>query len=130
MSNLNTVALLMRDDIVTVHCAFNSDADKEYTYVCSKHVAEHLKLGDKVVVMGNKQNMQIVEVRQIDEDCDVDIHTNWDYAWIIQRISIEHYENNKAETDSMVKTLKKRQRETVRRQALESMGITGTAQLK
>lgn len=129
MPNLHTVALLMRDDLVTVHCAFNSEDNKEYTYVCEKALSWNLRLGDQVVVLGNKKRLQIVEVRQIDEECDVDINDSWEYAWIVQRINIESYEFNKDKTDRMVKSLKERQRAAARKQALASLGITDVAQL-
>jgi hypothetical protein len=92
-------------------------------------VASNLELLDKVIVKGNKASLQIVEVRQIDEVCDVDVDAEYTYGWVFQKVAMENYYNNIEVTEKVVKQLKAKQREQVRKQALERLGIDSTLSL-
>lgn len=129
MANINTVALLLRDDIVTVQCAFDEQADKEYSFVCDKSLAAELELGDRVVIKGNRDYFQIVHVRQVDEDCDVDTSAAFNYGWVVSKVDTAQYEENVKKTEEVVAKLKKRQREATRKQALAAMGIMDAMEL-
>lgn len=130
MANMNNVALLLRDDIVTVQVAFNKDAASEYTFVCEKVIAERLDIGDEVVIKGNRNFFQVAVVRQVDKECDVDVSAGYNYGWIVQKVDAERYNYNMEQTEKVTEELKKRQRDSYRKQVLQSIGLEDLKKLE
>jgi len=126
MKNLTNVALLTRNDIVTVKCSYGFGRDaKEYTYVCTQELAETLEVGDWALVgKAEDQGFRAAKVCQVDCFADIDVDADFEYCWAFQKVDFEGLDSLRESTEAVVKSLKGLQRERMRKQALESLGIS------
>lgn len=87
MNNVNTIASLMIDNLKSVKVKFFKDSEKLYTY---KTLLTDLEVDDFVVVSNNNY-YKVVQVVEIDDIPDLNIDSNIEYKWIVQKVDAEQY---------------------------------------
>lgn len=111
MSNLNNIAIIMQENIVTVRCIFENDEEaRTYTFLCNGDLANTLGRGDAVVVKDvGGESYKVVYVDEVDTECDIDLSASYKYKWIVSiikeedQLAVETAENKIQETIAYLK---------------------------
>ncbi|MDB4575381.1 hypothetical protein N9112_00295 [bacterium] len=119
--NLNTVASLVREDLVTATVKHSGTA-KEYTYKILKSLAETLENGDLVLVE-NSRGVTVGSLIQLHDEAVLDLETDYDYRWIFQRVDVEYAKELVVQDKLVAEHLKKKKVTSARAQVLASFGI-------
>lgn len=87
MNNANTIASLMIDGLKSVKVKFSINSDKLYTY---KTLLTDLEVDDFAIIK-NYDTYKVVQVVEIDDIPDLNIDSNIEYKWIVQKVDVEQY---------------------------------------
>lgn len=122
--NLNTVASLVREDLVTIAGTFRGNVASEYTFKCTRELAGTLAEGDKVLVRCKEKGISFVTVRAIHDEALLDVSAEHDYKWAFQKVDVEVCVALEQMDEAIAEKLKAQQRVSARQQVLGSLGIT------
>lgn len=86
--NVNALSSILMENCKTVAVSFGKDESRTYTY----KTTEDFEVGDFAVVKPNN-TLKVVKVVKVHEIPELDVNSNMDYDWIVQRIDLESYEN-------------------------------------
>lgn len=87
MNNVNTIASLMINELKSVKVKFSINSDKIYTY---KTLLTDLEVDDFAIIK-NHDTYKVVQVVEIDDIPDLNIDSNIEYKWIVQKVDDERY---------------------------------------
>lgn len=123
-NQLRTAVLSVSDGIVTVTLAFKNKttADWSGTFVCTRALASLLREGD-LVVADTQFGPRVAIVEEIHDE--PEFHTdeiNW--RWVVQKVDISVVEALEAKVQAGVKALKVAQRQYLKRQVAQQLGIS------
>jgi len=116
MSNTKTLASLMIEGLKTVKVKFKDYDKKFYTY---KTLWDH-EVGDFVVVRVQDE-YKVVEVMEVDDVPDLNIHSDVNYKWIVDKVDIDHHKTILDTESEMSKELRRVEQKGVINKAREMM---------
>lgn len=111
------IAAILRKDAFTVQAVFPG-SDNRYTYVTND---KSLKVNDFAVVIVPNGAMKIVKIVEIDKGCVFPRELDTDYKWLVSKIDMTAYEENKRINDELVQVVEDARREHFRRQVTEKL---------
>ena len=144
---LKNAVILVNEQATTVKCSLGtrrssrSDASDfaknsentglTFTFRCQKSLADYLQKGDKVVVERNKKSstegekyFSVASVVSVDEEADIELESDIEYCWIVQKVENLALEEMKKQEEFMLQEFKKKQRRKIQLEALEQIGIS------
>lgn len=122
--NLNTMAALVRDDVTTITVAIKNSS-MEYTFLCTRDLAEQLKGYEKPhVVVHTSRGIGTGIVTEVHDEPVIDAEDGIAYDWAFQRVDQDELRRQRTVTSAIADRLKTRRKETRREQALAALGMT------
>lgn len=103
------IAAVLMDGVKTIGVSFGKSGPQIYTY---KTLEDHEE-GDRVVVDGAGQ-LKVAYVREIHEVAQIDIDSDFDYKWVVQKVNLTKHEEIIAKEEEFAQELLKMQHQSVR----------------
>jgi len=116
----NQATILIVDQIDTVKATFEKHIEglsKTYTYKCKKG---DLVAGDQVIVIANDQ-YKMVTIVSVDSTPDIDPHSTYEYAWIVQKLDLTQYNKALEAEETLMAYLKEATRKKLIREVSETL---------
>lgn len=123
-TKLNTLAAIVRDDVVVV-TAEGFSSGKRYVYLAPIHIAEQLQEHDVVLAeRDNAVGMMIIKVISWTPEVNLDPENGIHYRWIFGKVDRTELEKQLEIQEKIVERLRNRRQQSVREQALAALGIS------
>lgn len=127
MTNLNTLALLVRDDVTTIATHFPGDS-KCYLFKAPRRLTRTLAPGDHVVVHCST-GFRVVCVSEIHDEPEIDTDSKINFAWAFQKVETLPLQEQEEIEQAIVSKLKTERKRAQRHQALAAMGLNNPDEL-
>lgn len=124
MNNQESIALL-REDIVTIDCAFIDNVGGQvYTFFAKESLAKSLEI-DGMVLVDTQNGVKIAVVRSLDDKIGTgQLQSHIKYRYAFQKVSTIELEKIKEEEAALERELAQHRKSNARRQVREVLGVT------
>lgn len=121
MTNEINMLLAQNPNFKFVKVLFSEAATKLYTY----KTLEDIKVGDKVVVPANENDIKVVIVEKVCKLHELELNPHYSYRWVMQKLDLNNYEDliareneakkvlNESKTAALINTMNKQLKESI-----------------
>ena len=134
--NYRNLAAMINPEVTTLKaCYVNDPAEmqeaKKYTFKVSRTLAFRLSVGDYAVVANKNDTLtKVVMVASVDDENEIDIDNNIDYAWVVDKVDTTEFENNVRKEIELAGAIEKERRKSVKAAALDKLGLSNIDLMK
>jgi len=134
--NYRNLAAMINPEMTTLKACYVRDAAelqeaKKYTFKVSRGLAFRLSVGDYIVVANASDTItKVVMVASVDNDNEIDIDDNIDYAWVVDKVDTTEFEKNVRKEIELAVAIEKERRKSIKASTLDRLGLSNIDLLK
>lgn len=116
--NINHAISLLETGYTTCKVSFGLASPMTYTY--KVRVQDEIKQDDHVVVL-TANGLRVVRVIEVHDEPKIDIASDIEYKWIVQKVDMTAFDNIMAEEERIANVLRDVEKRKIRQQAREQL---------
>lgn len=118
---MENVALTLDENLTSIEVMYQ-EGSKEYTFVCTKELANSISVGD-LVLARDSYGVKVVQVLEVHEEVTIDLEAKWSYRWAFQKVETDIVDALEKRNKFLASELNKKKKQGVKKQALQALGF-------